>query len=81
MDKTYFLNDKLYNILKWVALVVFPALATFVGVVFPVWGVGNVDAIVTTLNAIGLLIGALIGVSQATVKPVEPEEDATDDAK
>lgn len=70
----YFLNDKLYNTLKWVGLVAFPALATFVGVVFPAWGVPNVDATVTTLNACGLLIGALLGVSQATAQPASKED-------
>ena len=29
----------------------------------PAWGWPNVDAIVTTLNALGILAGALIGVS------------------
>ena len=44
------------------------ALATFVGVVGPVWGMPHVDAIVTTVNAVGVLIGALIGYSAATAK-------------
>lgn len=70
----YFLNNRAYDVLKWVGLVAFPALATFVGVVFPAWGVPNVDAIVTTLNACGLLIGALLGVSQATAQPTSKED-------
>lgn len=62
----YLLPDSAYRILKWTGLIACPAVATFVGVVGPVWGMPNVDAVVTTVNAAGLLIGALIGVSHVT---------------
>lgn len=65
---TYFLPDSIYSILKWLGLIACPALATFVGVVGPVWGMPSVDAVVTTINATGLLIGALIGASAITAK-------------
>lgn len=65
---TYLLNSKAYSILKWVGLIAMPAIATFLGVVGTVWGWPHTDAIVTTINAIGVLVGALIGVSQATAK-------------
>lgn len=65
---TYFLPDDVYRVLKWLGLIACPALATFVGVVGPVWGMPNVDATVTTINATGLLIGALIGASAITAK-------------
>lgn len=57
------LPDNVYNILKWVGLIFFPACAWFVGRVFPSWGFTDTDAIVTTLNALGTFIGILIGVS------------------
>jgi hypothetical protein len=65
---TYFLPDNVYSVLKWLGLIACPALATFVGVVGPVWGMPYVDATVTTINATGLLIGALIGASAITAK-------------
>ena len=64
----YFLPDNVYQILKWLGLIACPAIATFVGVVGPVWGMPHVDAVVTTINAVGLLIGALIGASAITAK-------------
>lgn len=67
-NKTYLLNNRAYEILKWAGLIAFPAIATFIGVIGAVWGWPDTDAIVTTLNAIGVLIGALIGVSHATAK-------------
>jgi len=65
---TYILPDSVYQVLKWVGLIACPAIATFVGVVGPVWGMPSVDAVVTTINATGLCIGALIGASAVTAK-------------
>ena len=74
----YIISDRVYKFLKWAGVIVFPALATFVGTVAPAWGMdaGLSDAIVTTLNAIGTLMGAVLVVSAATAKPSEGGEDA-----
>ena len=69
--KDYLIPNGLYQVLKWVGLIACPAVATFVGAVFPAWGIPNVDAIVLTLNSAGVLIGALIGVSAATSRQVD----------
>ena len=66
--KTYLLDSKAYEVLKWAGLIAFPAIATFIGVIGAVWCWHDTDAIVTTLNAIGVLIGSLIGISHATAK-------------
>ena len=63
---SYFIPENVYKILKWAGLIACPAIAVFVGTVGPAWGLPNVDSIVLTLNAVGVLDGALIGVSQAT---------------
>ena len=68
--KQYKLPSGAYTAPKWAGLVACPAIATFVGVVGPVWGLPNVDAAVTTINAVGVLIGALVGYSAATAKEV-----------
>ena len=62
--RPYWLPDKVYQVLKWVALVVLPAMAVFVNTVGPSLGLPHADVIVTTLNALGLLVAACIGVSQ-----------------
>ena len=61
----YIISDRVYKVLKWAGVIVFPALATFVGTVAPAWGMdaGLSDAIVTTLNAVGTLMGAVLLVS------------------
>lgn len=65
----YIVPDKAYKALKWLGLIACPALAVFVGAVGPVWGWPDVDAWVTTINAAGVLVGALLGISAATARP------------
>ena len=67
MDKDWLLPSPVYDVLKWVGLVCLPSLGVFISVIGPVWGLPYVDAIVTTINALGVLIGALIGASQLSV--------------
>ena len=63
-----FLPDRVYDILKWVAMVLLYAVATFVGAVGPAWGWPDVNAIVLTLTSLGTLLGAVLGVSAALAK-------------
>lgn len=67
----YKLPNSVYDTLKWVGLIACPALATFYGVVAPLWGWPAPEAVVTTINAVGVLIGALIGYSAVTAKKEE----------
>jgi hypothetical protein len=67
----YFLPSGAYDVLKWVGLILCPALATLVGTVGPQWGLENAEAIVTTINAIGLFVGACIGASHVSARSVE----------
>jgi hypothetical protein len=63
------LNDKVYDILKWLGLAFFPALGILLQTVLPVWGVDPslIKALTVTCNAIGVFIAAIIGVSQVTL--------------
>lgn len=72
---TYIIPDYIYKLLKWLGLIALPAVAVFVSTVGQAWGLdaGLSNAIVTTLNAAGVLVGALLGISQATSKPGEGE--------
>lgn len=71
----YWLPDGWYNILKWVGLIACPAIAVFYSVVGPLWNLPSVDAVVVTINAVGVLIGALIGASAVTAKTPEDEPE------
>lgn len=74
-DSGYLLPDKAYKVLKWLALIALPAVAWLVGVAGSQWGLPHCGEIVTTINAVGLFVGALIGVSQLTAaKPDDSGE-------
>ena len=74
---TYIVPEQIYQVLKWVGLIALPALAVFVSTVGQAWGLdaGTLNAVVATLNALGVLVGALLGISQATGKPEGGDED------
>lgn len=76
----YIVPDKVYDILKWVGLVVIPAIATLVGAVGTAWGWPHLTAIVTTITAVGTFIGAVIGVSAATGKPAQKTETSRENS-
>ena len=58
------LNNKVYDCLKWICLICLPALAVFYFTVAKIWGLPYQAEIPATINAIAVLIGALIGISQ-----------------
>lgn len=59
------MSNKLYDILKWITLVVIPALATaYVGFA-AIWGFPYADAISKTACVVCTLLGALLGISTA----------------
>lgn len=73
------LNDSCYNFLKWFSLICLPALAVFVSIVLPL-PIFNVDpeitkSVVIIINALGALIGALIGVSHITIAQETAQEE------
>lgn len=57
------LPDKLYDILKWVCLIVLPAFAVLYSTLGNAWQFPYIEQIVITINAIATFIGVVIGVS------------------
>lgn len=59
------LPDKLYDVLKWITMIVIPALATaYVGLA-AVWAWPYADEVAKTAAVICTLLGALLGISTA----------------
>ena len=69
------LSNKAYDILKWIALVLLPALATLYGALAPVWGWPFGDQIVYTITAVDCFLGALLGISNLQYKVEEGRQD------
>lgn len=59
------MSNKVYDILKWVALVAMDALGLFYDKISIVWGLPYGDQVLETCVALSVLLGTLIGVSSA----------------
>lgn len=59
------LPDKVYDILKWIVMIVIPALATAYVGLSGVWGWPHADEIAKTAAVVCTLLGALLGISTA----------------
>lgn len=62
------MNDKTYDILKWVAMVALPALATFVIAICGLWDLPNSEPISGTITAVAAFLGALLQIQSKTYK-------------
>lgn len=62
------LPNKVYDVLKWVALIALPAVATFWLALGQIWGFPYVNEIGATIIAIDTFLGALLGVSTLTYR-------------
>lgn len=60
---TFKINDKVYDILKWVAMLLLPALAVLVKSVFAIWNIPYGEEISTTIIAVDLFLGTILGIS------------------
>lgn len=68
------MNNKTYDILKYIALIVLPALATLVLTLSGIWGFPYGEAIAGTITALDVFLGAILGVSSAVYNAVDDSE-------
>lgn len=57
------LPDRVYDILKWIALIFLPAVAVLYGALAKVWNWPYAEQIVYTITAIDTFLGAVLGIS------------------
>lgn len=57
------LNNKVYDILKWIAQYLLPALGTLYFALAGIWGLPYGEQIVGTITAIDTFIGVILGIS------------------
>lgn len=68
------LNQKLYEVLRWVIAVVLPAVSVLLATLTNAWGWNiPLDAILTTISGIGLFLGTIFGISKV-VNDAKTEE-------
>ncbi len=69
------MSNKVYDVLKWVAMLFLPALATLVRVVFAIWQIPYGEQISTTIMAVDAFLGACLGISSIQYKGGDENED------
>nr|DAH45544.1 MAG TPA: holin [Caudoviricetes sp.] len=62
------LTDKTYSLLKWIALILLPALGTLYFALASIWGLPFGEQIVGTITAIDTFLGAILGISTNNYK-------------
>lgn len=59
------LENRQYDILKWIAQILLPAIGTLYFALSKIWGLPFATEIVGTISAIDVFLGALLGISTA----------------
>jgi hypothetical protein len=57
------LPNRLFDFLKWVAILFLPALAILIRTVFAIWSIPYGEEISSTIVALQVFLGAILGVS------------------
>lgn len=69
------MSNKLYDVLKWLCLIVSPAVCTLLTTLNALWGWNlPIEAIVGTITGVTTFVGALIGISTAAYNKKEGDE-------
>ena len=59
------MSNKVYNLLKWIAMLFLPALGTLYFALAGIWGLPYGEQIVGTITAIDTFLGVVLGISTA----------------
>ena len=62
------MNNKVYNILKWIAMYLLPALGTLYFALAGIWGLPYGEQIVGTITAVDTFLGVILGISSVMYK-------------
>ena len=59
------LSNKAYDVLKWIAMILLPAIGTLYFALAGIWGLPYAEQIVGTITAIDTFLGAVLQLSSA----------------
>ena len=62
------MSNKVYDVLKYIAMIVLPAIGTLYFALANIWGLPYGEEIVGTITAVDAFLGALLGISSAMYK-------------
>lgn len=67
------MSDKVYDFLKWIAMMVLPAIGTLYFALAGIWGFPYGEEIVGTITAVDTFLGIVLGISTAQYHKVSEE--------
>ena len=71
------MNNKVYDVLKWIAMIVLPALATLYLGLSNVWGLPYGEEVSTTITLVNTFLGTVLMISTNQYnKRVDEDENA-----
>lgn len=70
------MNNKTYDILKWIAQYLLPAIGTLYAALAGIWGFPHGEEIVGTISAVDVFLGVVLGISTAQYNKQNAEIDA-----
>ena len=76
----FILPDKVYNILKWVAITAIPAFVVFFSTILPVLEVDpvTINKVTVIIGAVGVLLATLLGVSTVAYNKSKNSDNLAD---
>ena len=69
------LSNKAYDVLKWIAQLLLPALGTLYFALAGIWGFPFGEQIVGTITAVDTFLGVILGISTAKYNKAERAEE------
>ena len=72
------MSNKVYDVLKFIALILLPALGTLYFALAKIWGFPYAAEIVGTISAVDAFLGAILGISTSQYnkeKQIEPPDE------
>ena len=67
------LSGKVYDVLKWIAIIFLPALITFAGVVMNCFNFQYTDIVLTIAVAFNTFLGTILGISTVQYNKIKEE--------
>lgn len=68
------MSNKQYDILKWIAQILLPAIGTLYFAIAQIWDLPYADQIVGTITALDAFLGAILGISTRVYKEMNEWE-------
>ncbi len=70
------LNNKVYDVMKWIVMIVLPALSALYVGLGSIWGWPYIEQVAGSISCVTVFLGALLGISTASYNKAKDMEEA-----